>query len=96
LGSTARWTEVGAELDVALLLGEHNEPQVKLLVTTKTAKPDVQVERLVRRQADAASDRLLRGGAFNGNASLLLPPNRDFLIPTDRDKAIGFRCARTP
>jgi CRISPR/Cas system-associated exonuclease Cas4 (RecB family) len=31
---------------------DHADAQVKLLVTTKTAKPDVQIERLVRRPAD--------------------------------------------
>jgi hypothetical protein len=30
----------------------HEDAEVKLLVTTKTRKPDVQVERLVRRGGD--------------------------------------------
>jgi hypothetical protein len=30
----------------------HEDPQVKLLLSTKTTRPDVQVERLVRRPAD--------------------------------------------
>ena len=30
----------------------HDEVAVKLLVTTKTSKPDVQIERLLRRQRD--------------------------------------------
>jgi len=35
-----------------LIRGQREEPKLKLLVTTKTAKPDVQVEDLVRTKAD--------------------------------------------
>jgi sulfatase modifying factor 1 len=46
----------------------------------------------------AASLRLLRGGAFDGNASGLLPPSRDYFPPTpsNRFNRIGFRCSRSP
>jgi formylglycine-generating enzyme required for sulfatase activity len=44
-----------------------------------------------------ASDRVMRGGCFNGPASFLLPPYRnDHFTPTDRNISLGFRCARTP
>jgi formylglycine-generating enzyme required for sulfatase activity len=44
----------------------------------------------------AESSRALRGGAFNGTTSDLLPPPRDTTPPTVRSAYIGLRCARTP
>lgn len=41
------------------------------------------------------SNRLIRGGNFNNNASNLLPPNRNNNNPANRNNNIGFRCAKT-
>lgn len=40
--------------------------------------------------------RAFRGGIFLNYASSLLPANRYYHPPTDRDGSLGFRCARTP
>jgi formylglycine-generating enzyme required for sulfatase activity len=44
----------------------------------------------------AASDRLVRGGFFEGVSTDLLPPYRRNDSPTYRGVGVGFRCARTP
>jgi formylglycine-generating enzyme required for sulfatase activity len=43
-----------------------------------------------------ASNRVIRGGSFDYNTPIMLPPNRDDRPPTDREVNVGFRCARTP
>ncbi len=42
-----------------------------------------------------ASNRVIRGGNFNNNATNLLPPNRNNNTPTNRNNNVGFRCAKT-
>jgi len=44
----------------------------------------------------AASDRVVRGGSFVGNASRLLSSYRYYFTPVSRVNYIGLRCARTP
>jgi formylglycine-generating enzyme required for sulfatase activity len=44
----------------------------------------------------SASDRVLRGGAFNYNASNLRASRRLGDPPTSRGFSVGFRCARPP
>jgi formylglycine-generating enzyme required for sulfatase activity len=40
--------------------------------------------------------RILRGGGFDNDGSLLLPPNRSYMDPAFRAHQNSFRCARTP
>jgi formylglycine-generating enzyme len=45
----------------------------------------------------ASYARVVRGGSYYEDLSTLLPPYRNFALPpVQRDKAIGFRCARSP
>ncbi len=44
----------------------------------------------------AASNAVVRGGAFSSLQSTLLPPYRYYDAPTTRNVTLGFRCARTP
>ena len=46
--------------------------------------------------APAAVGRVFRGGYFDYDATILLPPDRDENSPAFRDYGVGFRCARTP
>jgi hypothetical protein len=41
------------------------------------------------------SNRVIRGGNFNNDATNLLPPNRNNNTPTNRNNNVGFRCAKT-
>jgi len=43
-----------------------------------------------------AMNRCARGGPFNGPIEFLLPTFRDAQLPSARNAATGFRCARTP
>jgi sulfatase modifying factor 1 len=40
--------------------------------------------------------RVFRGGYFLDDTSLLLPPTRVYVPPTDRTDSLGFRCSRSP
>jgi len=44
----------------------------------------------------AGQYRSTRGGAWDDSTSYLLPTDREQGGPTQRDRGIGFRCARTP
>ena len=44
----------------------------------------------------AASLRVIRGGRFDGTASLMLASSRGNNDPANRASDLGFRCARTP
>jgi formylglycine-generating enzyme required for sulfatase activity len=44
----------------------------------------------------AASKRVIRGGDFYYSTSFLLPPYRDYFVPTNRYVDLGFRCAEIP
>jgi len=41
------------------------------------------------------SNRVMRGGSFNNNATNLLASNRNNNNPTNRNNNIGFRCSKT-
>ena len=45
---------------------------------------------------DKGSDHVLRGGAFNNPAENLRSAIRSWIIPVDRSRNYGFRCARGP
>jgi formylglycine-generating enzyme len=44
----------------------------------------------------SVSSRVIRGGYFGGGVSALLPQVRYYFVPSNRDYALGFRCARAP